>query len=386
MKSPTEGLLLRAQFHLVILGGIYVSLVGLLMVPFFQRHAVYMDVIKLPLFADFDCPEKYGLSPNKTVNLKITTPDNESLGAWFIMSDKYYHSLSSSPLEPQTHIGAALQNNPTILFFHGNGGTRAYGVRVRFYKALTARLGVNVLAVDYRGFAESTGTPSEAGLIQDGKAAFDWLLSNGAKAEDILIVGHSLGTGVSSQLVAKLDAEGLAPRGVVLLAPFSSIRDVLGTYHFVGVLPLIKPMSMIPLVSNFISWALIHKFDTLKIISDIKSPILIAQAEDDWVIPHTHSDVLFEASLAPLLPSIAMPRQPLTLTTEQWSDLARQQEHRSQKRKAIVETSVVPKFGTVSRIRSGRSVKLVKTLVGGHDSVIEQEGLQDIIAKDFELF
>ncbi|KAF8742272.1 hypothetical protein AX14_005448 [Amanita brunnescens Koide BX004] len=250
MKSPTEGLLLRAQFHLVILGGIYVSLVGLLMVPFFQRHAVYMDVIKLPLFADFDCPEKYGLSPNKTVNLKITTPDNESLGAWFIMSDKYYHSLSSSPLEPQTHIGAALQNNPTILFFHGNGGTRAYGVRVRFYKALTARLGVNVLAVDYRGFAESTGTPSEAGLIQDGKAAFDWLLSNGAKAEDILIVGHSLGTGVSSQLVAKLDAEGLAPRGVVLLAPFSSIRDVLGTYHFVGVLPLIKPMSMIPLVSS----------------------------------------------------------------------------------------------------------------------------------------
>ena len=157
-------------------------------------------------------------SANKTINLKIPTSDNESLGAWFIMSDKYYHSLSSVPLEPQNHIGAALQNNPTILFFHGNGATRAYGVRVRFYKAFTARLGVNVLAVDYRGFADSTGTPSEAGLIQDGRAAFDWLLSNGAKVEDILIVGHSLGTGVSSQLVAKLDAEGLAPRGVVLLA------------------------------------------------------------------------------------------------------------------------------------------------------------------------
>lgn len=134
------------------------------------------------------------------------------------MSDKYYHSLSSAPLEPRNHVAAALQNNPTILFFHGNGATRAYGVRVRFYKAFTARLGVNVLAVDYRGFGDSTGNPSEAGLIQDGKAAFDWLLSNGAKVEDILIVGHSLGTGVSSQLVAKLDAEGLAPRGVVLLA------------------------------------------------------------------------------------------------------------------------------------------------------------------------
>lgn len=50
-----------------------------------------------------------------------------------------------------------------------------------------------------------------------------------------------------------------------------------------------------------------------------------------------------------------------------------------------METSVVSKFGTVSRIRSGRSVTLVKTLVGGHDNVVEQEGLQDIIGRDFEL-
>jgi abhydrolase domain-containing protein 12 len=113
--------------------------------------------------------------------------------------------------------------------------------------------------------------------------------------------------------------------------------------------------------------------------------VLIAQAEDDWVIPHSHSDVLFEAFLAPLLPNIAIPKQPLSLTTEQWNDLAHQQEHRSQKRKEIVETSVVSKFGTVSRIGTGRSVTLVKTLVGGHDNVVEQEGLQDIIARDFEL-
>ncbi len=157
-------------------------------------------------------------SANKTISLKIATSDNETLGAWFIMSDKYYCSLASAPLEPQNHIGAALQNNPTILFLHGNAATRAFNVRIRYYKAFASRLGANVLAVDYRGFADSTGTPSEDGLMQDGRAAFDWLLSNGAKAENILIIGHSLGTGVASQLVAKLDAEGLACRGVVLLA------------------------------------------------------------------------------------------------------------------------------------------------------------------------
>lgn len=157
-------------------------------------------------------------SANKTISLKITTSDNETLGAWLIMSDKYYCSLAAAPLEPLNHIGAALQNNPTILFLHGNAATRAFNVRIRYYKAFASRLGANVLAVDYRGFADSTGTPSEDGLMQDGRAAFDWLLSNGAKAENVLIIGHSLGTGVASQLVAKLDAEGLACRGVVLLA------------------------------------------------------------------------------------------------------------------------------------------------------------------------
>ena len=134
------------------------------------------------------------------------------------MSDSYYHSLPSVPSEPWNHIEMALKHRPTILFFHGNAATRAVRVRVGYYKAFTSRLGVNVLAIDYRGFADSTGTPSEAGLGQDGRAAFDWLLSNGARPEDILIMGHSLGTGVSSQLIAQLDAEELACRGIVLLS------------------------------------------------------------------------------------------------------------------------------------------------------------------------
>ena len=134
------------------------------------------------------------------------------------MSDKYYSALASVPSEPQKLIGAALERHPTILFLHGNAATRAFKVRVRYYKLFTSRMGANVLAVDYRGFADSTGMPSEAGLVQDGRAAFDWLLANGAKPEDILIIGHSLGTGVASQLVAQIEADGLPYRGVVLLA------------------------------------------------------------------------------------------------------------------------------------------------------------------------
>ncbi|KAM6501247.1 abhydrolase domain containing protein, partial [Amanita muscaria] len=222
--------------------GVFLS-TSLLMLPFLQHQIVYANGITVPLFADFDHPEKYGLAPNKTVNLKITTTDNETIGAWFVISDKYYHALPSVPPQPLEHMRAALERHPTILFLHGNAATRAVKARINDYNGFTSRLGVNVLAIDYRGFADSTGTPSEAGLVLDGRAAFDWLVENGAKPQDILIVGHSLGTGVTSQLVAQIEAEKISCRGVVLLAPFSSITHAIDTYRLFGLLPIPKPIS-----------------------------------------------------------------------------------------------------------------------------------------------
>jgi abhydrolase domain-containing protein 12 len=113
--------------------------------------------------------------------------------------------------------------------------------------------------------------------------------------------------------------------------------------------------------------------------------VLIAHAEDDWDIPHSHSDVLFEAFLDPLLPNMVIPQEPLSLTNDEWNDFTRRQKERSLKRKEIVETTVIPNFGTVSETRDGRSVTLVKTLVGAHDYIGEQEGLQDIIGRKFGL-
>ncbi len=230
------------------------------------------------MFADFNNPEKYGLArksivkdecpssyyvANRTANLKIRTSDDEMTGAWFVLSDPYYHSLSSIPSDPAEHIVPALQRSPVVLFLHGNAATRAFGARVRHYQAFTSRLGANVLAIDYRGFADSTGKPSEVGLVRDARAAFNWLVAHGKKAKDILIIGHSLGTGVSGQLAVELNNEGIECRGVVLLSvsrllyglageiftsvqPFASIAQVLDNYNLFGFIPLIKPISLIP--------------------------------------------------------------------------------------------------------------------------------------------
>lgn len=112
----------------------------------------------------------------------------------------------------------AVQEYPTILFFHGNAATRAFDARIQHYRAFSSRLDANILAIDYRGFADSTGTPSEEGLIRDARAAWDWLARKGVDADEVLIIGHSLGTGVSAGLARELARDGITCKGVVLLS------------------------------------------------------------------------------------------------------------------------------------------------------------------------
>ncbi|PPQ68412.1 hypothetical protein CVT26_006084 [Gymnopilus dilepis] len=379
-------LFFRAQKYLVIFGGLYLALILLLTIPYFQSHALYLNAVKIPLFADFNTPEKYGLAPNRTVNLKIQTPDNETIGAWFILSDKYYKALPSIPTNPAEHITPALSSHPVILFFHGNAATRAFSARVQHYQAFSTRLGANVLAVDYRGFADSSGTPSEKGLVTDAQAAFDWLVAHGKKPEEILVIGHSLGTGVSGQLGAKLARDGVKCKGIVLLSPFSSIHEVLETYQMFGLIPLIKPIAVIPGAAHLIKSAVVHRFDTLQAVPNITASVLIAHAENDWDIPHTHSDVLFQAFLEPHLPPVDTPENPFGLKTEEWDVIRAQQTLRLNKRDETVKTTNIDRFGRVDEFwdaGNDRQVVLVKTLAGGHDYLGVQEGLVDIIGQKF---
>jgi hypothetical protein len=73
-----------------------------------------------------------------------------------------------------THlIRSALRAHPTSLFLHGTTGTRVVPVRVRMYQSFATCLRANVLSPNLRGFADSTGTPSEVGLMLDTRAAWD---------------------------------------------------------------------------------------------------------------------------------------------------------------------------------------------------------------------
>ncbi|KAJ7695720.1 Alpha/Beta hydrolase protein [Mycena rosella] len=370
------------------LGVLYGAAIVLLTIPYIQTHVLFLHAVKIPWFSNYDMPERYGLAPNKTVNLKINTADNESLGAWFVLSDPFYHSLHAIPSQPADHIPTALKSHPTILFFHGNAATRAFSARIQQYTAYSSRLSVNVLAIDYRGFGDSTGTPTEAGLAHDARAAWNWLIANGATADQILIVGHSLGTGVSALLSAELSDEGISPRGVVFLSPFSSISKVLDTYSLLRVFPLMKPLAMIPWIANLVKRAIIHRFETDTLVPRIKGPVLIAHAENDWEIPYSHSEALFNAFLDPLLPAVpSLPPNAVSLTEDEWSAFRIQLATRRELRAEIVSSVELCNFGTVHELtEAGRKVIFVQTLVGGHDYLGVQEGVQDVIGRTFGLF
>lgn len=68
--------------------------------------------------------------------------------------------------------------------------------------------GANVLVIDYRGFGDSEGTPTEEGVNLDARTSWQWLVDNGANPRDIVVMGHSLGTGIATKLVTQLQSEG----------------------------------------------------------------------------------------------------------------------------------------------------------------------------------
>ncbi|KZS90437.1 alpha/beta-hydrolase [Sistotremastrum niveocremeum HHB9708] len=369
MSTPSF-FVFRAQKPLAIFGAGYVACLILLTVPWIQRHVLYLHAVRWPLFADFETPEKYGMAPGKTIPLRIPTRSADvELGAWLTLSDPFYRSSSTS----SSNLTAALERHPTVLFFHGNAGTRAVSFRVNTYRYYSISWESNVLAIDYRGFADSTGSPSQQGLIEDGRASWDWLIRNGAKEEDIVIVGQSLGTAVAAHLGAELSKEGVSPKGVVLFAPFSGIHKLLETYSLFGFVPLLSPLMNIPFAFKLLMTFLADKWSILEVIRGITVPLILCHARDDLDIPVSHSVELFDAILDPQLPGV---ENTLKLEKDDWEIL----KNRKALREKLVRVSDVDQVGTLHELqRDGGDVWFLESLYGGHNGVSFHEGIMGII-------
>ena len=116
------------------------------------------------------------------------------------------------------------------LVLHGNAGNVT--LMADSLRVLNHRHGLSALALDYRGYGKSEGTPSEQGVLQDARAARRWLAQKEGIAEsDVVLMGQSLGGGVAVDLAS---TDGT--RGLVLTGTFTSIPDV--AQHHVSWLPM----------------------------------------------------------------------------------------------------------------------------------------------------
>jgi len=156
----------------------------------------------------------------------------------------------------------------TVLVFHGNGGSLS---SIRSNGVALAKAGFGVLLVEYRGYPGSTGSPTEAGLLLDGLAGYDFVTER--SAGPIAIYARSLGTGVGIYVATQRSV-----LAVFLVAPFDSVLAVAQSrYPFLPLRPLLR-----------------HPFESDRRIGAVEAPIFITHGDQDRIIPLAHGQRLLK--------------------------------------------------------------------------------------------
>lgn len=166
-----------------------------------------------------------------------------------------------------------------ILVSHGNAGNISLTKRLDFYARLRA-IGVNILAYDYRGFGESEKRPiDEPGLYRDAEGAYNYLRRvRGVSAGRIIIFGHSLGSGVATELATHAEAAGFVVEGA--FTGIDARAEELYPYF---------PLQAL----------MVNHFPSLARIDRVSMPKLFLHAVDDAVIPIAHGRALFAKAREP---------------------------------------------------------------------------------------
>ena len=251
-----------------------------------QNELTFMNRINIPPFADLDNPIHFGLP--FSYNLRITYDLCESIGTWHILP----HNTALEEVNRSTPRFGRF--GPVMLYSHGNFASRAMYHRIGIYEFLSGE-GFEVVAYDYRGFADSPGNVSEVGVVNDTIGVYKYVLEHLEPGAAVYIWGHSLGSAIAIQglyRILKEQPDVRLPDGLILECPFVNFFQAF--YHY----PLNFIFRVIPPFAQWITDGLMLTFD-----SDIKVPhlavalpILIVHAEYDMIIPQWQGEALYQAA------------------------------------------------------------------------------------------
>lgn len=187
--------------------------------------------------------------------VSLATPDGQMLAAWYVPAD---------------------DAKRTVLFCHGNAGNISHRLdTLRIFNELS----LNCLIVDYRGYGQSTGHPTEKGTLIDIRTGFQWLMEEkDIRPEQLILFGRSLGGSI-----AAIIAKDVNPGAVVLESTFTSFDDI--GFHFYPWLP--------------VRWFTRFDYNTLEAVKQIQCPILVIHSPDDEIVPYQFGQQIFEAANDP---------------------------------------------------------------------------------------
>jgi fermentation-respiration switch protein FrsA (DUF1100 family) len=234
----------RAAVSTVVVIAVLVA-VAVAMLWLFQRRLIY--------FPDSGPVPRAASVISGARDVVLETSDGLRLGAWYV-----------PPRQPDAM---------TVLVANGNAGNRAS--RAPLAQALSDR-GFGVLLFDYRGYGGNPGSPSEAGLALDARAAYDYLVDEaGVPARELVYFGESLGGGVVTALAVERP-----PAAIVLRSPFVDLASV-GQEHY----PLL-PVGLL----------LRDRFPVAEQVAGIDVPVSVVYGSADSVVPAEQSRRVAESA------------------------------------------------------------------------------------------
>lgn len=164
-----------------------------------------------------------------------------------------------------------------LLHVHGNAGNLSH--RAGIAERLHTRLHASVLLFDYRGYGRSEGIPTIEGILRDARAARAELAARDRmEADQIVLLGESLGGAVAVEMAAEDGA-----RGLILENTFSSLRDVAGAYY---------PKLLVSMVVS-------DRLDSAANVARYRGPMLQVHGDADTIVPVESGRKLFSAANEP---------------------------------------------------------------------------------------
>lgn len=180
---------------------------------------------------------------------------------WIENEDVWFESADGTKL----HGWFVPHPEPKHVILYSHGNNEHVGNQVNQLLRLQSMLDATVFVYDYRGYGKSQGRPTEKGLIADGLAAHHWLLNRtGARAEDVILMGRSLGGGISVAIAAERSA-----KAVVLHATFPRMVDAASyNYPWLPVKTLMR-----------------DRYDSLSRVQQYEGPLFQSHRTTDEVVP-----------------------------------------------------------------------------------------------------